>query len=170
MKNNNLIPSLLIACGLFAGALKPAPQPAPIPQAEPVAVATASVTGPSEPYVVEYDFVTTIRPFSSGAATTGLVALRIWSDGLIEQKNWKLGSSGTNPYCPVEADEAGTCNSEWTPLPGSSTGYACRADIDGDRQVDFDDLLMVINDWAQPAICNPHPEIECGKLPTQPPA
>ena len=49
MKNNNLIPSLLIACGLFAVAFKPAPQPAPIPQADPVAVTAASVTGPSEP-------------------------------------------------------------------------------------------------------------------------
>ena len=164
MKNNNLIPSLLIACGLFAVALKPAPQPAPIPQADPVAVATASVTGPSEPYVVEYDFVTTVRGFGGGAYTTGLVALRIWSDGLIEQKNWGFGSSGN---CPLEAE---SCDSGWTPLPGSSDGYACRADIDGDRQVDFDDLLMVINDWAQPAICNPHPEIECGKLPIQPPA
>ena len=167
MKNNNLIPSLLIACGLFAVALKPAPQPAPTPEAEPVSVATASVIGPSEPYVVEYDFVTTIRGFGSASSTIGLVALCIWSDGLIEQKNWTLTADGGNPYCPREA---GSCGSGWTPLPGSSDGYACRADIDSDRQVDFDDLLMVINDWAQPAICNPHPEIECGKLPTQPPA
>ena len=37
--NNNIIPACIIGAGLFAVALKPAPQPAPIPQAEPVAVA-----------------------------------------------------------------------------------------------------------------------------------
>ena len=52
--NNNIIPACIIGAGLFAVALKPAPQPAPIPQAEPVAVATASVTGPSEPVIVWY--------------------------------------------------------------------------------------------------------------------
>ena len=50
--NNNIIPACIIGAGLFAVALKPAPQPAPIPQAEPVEVATASVTGPSEPVIV----------------------------------------------------------------------------------------------------------------------
>ena len=35
--NNNIIPACIIGAGLFAVALKPAPQPAPIPQAEPVA-------------------------------------------------------------------------------------------------------------------------------------
>ena len=52
--NNNIIPACIIGAGLFAVALKPAPQPAPIPQAEPVAVATASVTGPNEPVIVWY--------------------------------------------------------------------------------------------------------------------
>ena len=167
--NNNIIPACIIGAGLFAVALKPAPQPAPISQAEPAAVATASVTEPSEPYVVEYDFITTTRGgagFNAGF-TSGLVALRIWSDGLIEQKNWTMGSNNSGPYCPREAE---SCDSGWIPLPGSSDGYACRSDIDGDRQVDFDDLLMVINDWAQPAICNPHPEIDCRKAPFQPPA
>ena len=52
--NNNIIPACIIGAGLFAVALKPAPQPAPIPQAEPVAVATASITGASEPVIVWY--------------------------------------------------------------------------------------------------------------------
>ena len=37
--NNNIIPACIIGAGLFAVALKPAPQPAQIPLAEPVAVA-----------------------------------------------------------------------------------------------------------------------------------
>ncbi|MEO1598382.1 MAG: hypothetical protein AAFR78_07580, partial [Planctomycetota bacterium] len=68
--NNNIIPACIIGAGLFAVALKPAPQPAPIPQAEPVAVTTASVTGPSEPYIVEYDFV--------GISGADITAVRIW--------------------------------------------------------------------------------------------
>ena len=154
--NNNIIPACIIGAGLFAVALKPAPQPAPIPQAEPVAVATSSVTGPSEPYIVEYDF-------TSNTNGTYHNVYRIWSDGSIEIRRWVWGPNCSNPQ-PAEA-----CLG-WTLFSGSSDGYACRSDIDGDRQVDFDDLLMVINDWSQPAICNPHPEIECGKPPFQPPA
>ena len=115
----------------------------PVNRVEPV-----GVSGPAEPYIVEYDI------FSTGDFT----AARIWSDGLIEVKRWDSNGCNITEQCG------------WVPLPGSTDGYACRSDIDGDRQVDFDDLLMVINDWAQPAICNPHPDIECGKAPFQPPA
>ena len=155
--NNNIIPACIIGAGLFAVALKPASQPAPLPQAEPVAVAAATVTGPSEPYIVEYDIST------SGQLGEFLTTSRVWSDGTIEARRWRWEgqtcSNNTNPA---------SCT-EWRILPGSSGGYACRSDIDGDRQVDFDDLLMVIKGWSHPAICTPHPEIECGKPPFQPP-
>ena len=45
----------------------------PVNRVEPV-----GVSGPAEPYIVEYDI------FSTGDFT----AARIWSDGLIEVKRW----------------------------------------------------------------------------------
>ena len=80
--NNNIIPACIIGAGLFAVALKPAPQPAPIPQAEPVAVASASVTGPSEPVIVWYG--TTAGANTNGANQDAFLVLRAWSDGVIE--------------------------------------------------------------------------------------
>ena len=64
--NNNIIPACIIGAGLFAVALKPAPN-CPNPQAEPVAVATASVAGPSEPVIVWYD---ELRPILGHRGTT----------------------------------------------------------------------------------------------------
>ena len=156
--NNNIIPACIIGAGLFAVALKPAPQPAPILQAEPIAVTADSVAGLTEPYIVEYE----VSP--SGNLGEYVYASRVWSDGTIEVRRWRWDWQSCNNNTNPES-----CT-DWRILPGSSDGYACRSDIDGDRQVDFDDLLMVINDWSQPAICNPHPEIECGKPPFQPPA
>ena len=120
-------------------------------------VEPATVSGPTEPYIVEYD-ITGIDNESGVLAAT-----RIWSDGLIEARQWLWDNS-----CSPESEPL-ACG-EWRVLPGSSEGYACRSDIDGDRRVDFDDLLMVISNWSQPAICNPHPDIECGKPPVLPPA
>ena len=124
----------------------------PVSRVEPV-----SVSGPAEPYIVEYDI--------TGIDNQGgvLVASRIWSDGTIEARKWEWQGACNPNSTPIACGE-------WRILPGSSDGYACRSDIDGNRQVDFDDLLMVISDWSQPAICNPHPDIECGKPPFHPPA
>ena len=81
--NNNIIPACIIGAGLFAVALKPAPQPAPIPQAEPVAVATASVTGPSEPVIVWYGTTHMSRQtWVSQIQSQGLYSLE---HGLMEQ-------------------------------------------------------------------------------------
>ena len=120
-------------------------------------VESVSVSGPAEPYIVEYDFLTMDNYSGS------LVGIRIWSDGVVEYKNWFR----TN-FCDGDTLQCGSTN--WSVLPGSSDGYACRSDIDGNRQVDFNDLLMVISDWSQPATCNPHPVIQCGKPAFQPPA
>ena len=168
MSKSVLLSSVLLSGSLCFVGVQLGKDHSPVVESNTVShVEAVNVSGPNEPYIVEYDFITTIRGGGGGADTRGLVALRVWSDGLIEQKGWKIGTSSEIPQCPTQAI---SCESDWTPLPGSSDGYACRSDIDGDRQVDFDDLLMVINDWAQPAICNPHPEIECGKPPLQPPA
>ena len=148
MKNNNLIPSLLIACGLFAVALKPAPQPAPIPEAEPVAVATASVTGPSEPVIVWYGSSTTN---TNGNNQNVFYVLRAWSDGVIEAKpNYAASNCGPLSTCT------------WQVI--SSPQMACRSDINGNGEIEFGDLLAVLNQWGDQATCPDTVQLQCGLM------
>ena len=158
MSKSVLFSSVLLSGSLCFVGVQLGKDHSPIVESNPVShVETVNTSGTTEPYIVEYDF-TSAGP--SGQYRTGY---RVWSDGIIEARRWFWASScGSNP--PVES-----CG-EWTVFPGSSEGYACRSDIDGDRLIDYDDLLMVISNWSQPAICNPHPDIECGKPPFQPPA
>ena len=157
MSKSVLLSSVLLSGSLCFVGVQLGKDHSPVVESNPVShVEAVNVSGPTDPYIVEYDFVVTYGSL--------LTAVRVWSDGLIEHKTWI-----------TEGDDCGTlidnCGSSgWNVLTNSSDGYACRSDVDGDRHVDFDDLLMVINDWAQPAIWNPHPEIECGKPAFQPPA
>ena len=144
--NNNMIPACIIGAGLFAVALKPAPQPAPIPQAEPVAVATASVTGPSEPVIVWYG--TTAGANTNGANQDAFLVLRAWSDGVIEAK---LG------YVNSGCGSLGTC--DWQVI--SSEQMACRTDINGNGEIEFGDLLAVLNQWGDQATCPDTVQLQC---------
>jgi hypothetical protein len=146
--NNNIIPACIIGAGLFAVALKPAPQPAPIPQAEPVAVATASVTGPSEPVIVWYG---TASHSSYQFEPNSPVLLRAWSDGTIEGFKMTSGSE-CNPLTP--------CSSGWFVI--STPQMACRTDVNGNGEIEFGDILAVLNQWGDQATCPDTVQLQCG--------
>ena len=152
--NNNIIPACIIGAGLFAVALKPAPQPAPIPQAEPVAVTTASVTGPSEPVIVWYGTGTG----QSGAQTEPFVGyyhlLRAWSDGTVEAKKVNIRPNGNENACATSS----SC--DWHII--SSPQMACRTDINGDGEVELEDLLAVLSQWGDQATCPDTVQLQCG--------
>ena len=163
MSKSVLLSSVLLSGSLCFVGVQLGKDHSPVVESNTVShVEAVNVSGPSEPYIVEYDFVVNA---AGGGGTSALMAIRTWSDGLIETRRWNYGGN-TCTNQPQPCSDMHT----WEPLPGSSEGYACRADIDGDRMIDYDDLLMVLSNWSQPAICNPHPEIECGKPPFQPPA
>ena len=145
--NNNIIPACIIGAGLFAVALKPAPQPAPIPQAEPVAVATASVTGPSEPVIVWYHAVPVMG--SGGYNGEDVALLRAWSDGLVEMKTGIEARTCSNPT---------DCG--WKII--STQQMACRTDINGDGEVELEDLLAVLSQWGDQATCPDTVQLQCG--------
>ena len=150
--NNNIIPACIIGAGLFAVALKPAPHLAPIPQAEPVAVASASVTGQGDPVIVWYG--TTAGANKNGANQNAYLVLRAWSDGVIEAK---LG------YVNDGCDSLSAC--DWQVI--SSPQMACRTDINGNGEIEFGDLLAVLNQWGDQATCPDTVQIQCGVgLPT----
>ena len=156
--NNNIIPACIIGAGLFAVALKPAPQPAPIPQAEPVAITTANVTGPSEPVIVWYDaFSMPISARGNGSDTfdsRDFVLVRAWSDGTIEAKRQEnFGCDSQSGSCP------------WQVI--SYAQMACRTDINGDGEVELEDLLAVLSQWGDQATCPDTVQLQCGLgLPT----
>ena len=152
--NNNLIPACIIGAGLFAVALKPAPQPAPIPQAEPVAVATASVTGPSEPVIVWYGTGTPSSGPTTSAHSGFYHLLRAWSDGTIEAKRMLIYDNTSSSRC-VPDD---IC--DWFVI--SSAQMACRTDINGNGEIEFGDLLAVLNQWGDQATCPDTVQLQCG--------
>ena len=155
--NNNIIPACIIGAGLFAVALKPAPQAAPIPQAEPVAVVNASVTGPSEPVIVWYDSETINECNGCSNAVPMTLIFRAWSDGTIE---FLAHRRYNNCSGEVICEDLG-----WQVV--SSPQMACRTDINGNGEIEFGDLLAVLNQWGDQASCPDTVQLQCGLgLPT----
>ena len=163
--NNNIIPACIIGAGLFAVALKPAPQPAPIPQAEPVAVTTASVTGPSEPVIVWYQAYQASAKYGSSAKPISVI-LRAWSDGTIEAKSVALEFRiSTDGLCNFQNEGCNFSETDWLVI--SSPQMACRTDINGNGEIEFGDLLAVLNQWGDQATCPDTVQLQCGLgLPT----
>jgi hypothetical protein len=87
---------------------------------------------------------------------------RQWSDGRLEFRalyfalNGGLSCAGGN--IPV------LCGSTaWTevPPPPSGNGFACRADLDGNRIIDGADLGLVISNWGPQTPCAPEATYPC---------
>ena len=157
MKNNNLIPSLLIACGLFyVGANLNKEQETKVIQAEPVVAKTvASSTGIGEPVIVWYG--------TSGTGSVSTVIVRAWSDGTVEGKilGWKtqtLDSCLIGPGCLDNYFDY----SPWITI--SSPQMACRTDINGNGEIEFGDLLAVLNEWGTETTCPDVVQLQCGLM------
>ena len=149
MKNNKLIPSLLIACGLFyVGANLNKEQETKVIQAEPVVAKTvASSTGVGEPVIVWYGTSVGANDSSNGYYHL----LRSWSDGTVEAKRVRVEAN----YC-----DATTCS--WQVI--STSQMACRTDINGNGEIEFGDLLAVLNQWGDEAICPDTVQLQCGLM------
>jgi hypothetical protein len=77
---------------------------------------------------------------------------RLWSDGRLEKMSIY---NGINPG--------------WheVPPPPGGNGFACRADMNGDRLVDGADLGIMLNAWGQQGGCEPdatYPCLDLGNL------
>ena len=111
-------------------------------QAEPVVARTvASSTGVGEPVIVWYGS-------QQGTDTRGTI-MREWSDGTIEAKTWDI-SVCTNSGC------------DWIVI--SSPQMACRTDINGNGEIEFGDLLAVLNQWGDEAACPDTVQLQCGLM------
>ena len=111
-----------------------------------VAAATAQV--PPEPTVVWMGVTD---------SASGITYHRLWSDGRMEIRNvgFQYGDDFCNPL-PI-------CSGEWVeiPPPPSGNGFACRADLDGNRIIDGADLGMVLANWGPQTPCAPEATYQC---------
>ena len=104
-----------------------------------------------EPTIVSFRVVTT-----GNSDDQHQWAWRMWSDGAIEW-NWlgRVDMCGSgNQYGGAFINETvySNCDGEvdgWHLITDSVAGYACGGDTDGNREVDVDDLLAVVEQWGQ---------------------
>ena len=115
-------------------------------EAVPSAVADA---GPDEPVIVWFGML-----HEYGDDTS---AYRLWSDGTIERRylGFSLGCDFLAEPCQ-----------QWVELPPAAggDGFACRGDINGDRNVDSADLGLLVAQWGQGISCDPQPSYPCFDL------
>lgn len=117
-------------------------------RAEAVPSAPANL-GPGEPVIVWYDVT------DGGGNRT--IAWRLWSDGRLEHR-----FLGSNYGC--NAGWIDRCDT-WMEVPSATNdGFACRGDINGDRNVDSADLGLLIAQWGQDISCDPQPSYPCFDL------
>ena len=87
---------------------------------------------------------------------------RMWSDGRLENRLCGY----LHNSCQVQ-QEYGNCSWTEIPPPPSGNGFACRADMNGDRLVDGADLGIMLNAWGQQGGCEPdatYPCLDLGNL------
>ena len=93
---------------------------------------------------------------------------RLWSDGRMESRFVRIGNTSSQT-CGGGMPAPGVCGSDWieVPPPTGGNGFACRADMNGDRLVDGADLGIMLNAWGQQGGCEPdatYPCLDLGNL------
>ncbi len=170
--NNNIIPACIIGAGLFyVGANLNKEQETKVIQAEPVVAKTvASSTGVGEPVIVWYGSADMgMAANTSTNMSSGALLLRAWSDGTVEAKaignNFNTSYTGDECYlrhyfnaCPDQL----VLTSDWFVI--SSSQMACRTDINGNGEIEFGDLLAVLNEWGTETTCPDVVQLQCGLM------
>jgi hypothetical protein len=87
---------------------------------------------------------------------------RLWSDGRLEVRSISYTSS-VPVACNGNYISAPCSGSDWIeiPPPPSGNGFACRADLDGNRIIDGADLGMVLANWGPQTPCAPEATYPC---------
>ena len=112
--------------------------------------------GPDEPVIVAF----------GGMGNSTLY--RLWSDHRLEVRQvvWTdLGICGGG-FVYENFDDCGPWDSGWVevPSPPGGDGFACRTDINGDRDVNAEDLGLLLAQWGQEISCDPQPSYPCFDL------
>ena len=130
--NNNIIPACIIGAGLFA--VSSGPEPAPTPQPSLLQLLRPVSLGQSN------CLVSRGTSFLNVISGENVAFSSAWSDGKVEMKNGIEARNCSNPP---------DCG--WKII--STQQMACRTDINGDGEIELEDLLAVLSQWGdqQPA-------------------
>jgi hypothetical protein len=136
----------------------------PMEAAKAIAAAsTAQVT----PTIVWMGVTRAINGGYGGQSLPEFVYHRLWSDGRQEVRT----VLGTYPEAGAPSHPCGYypefvpsgCSFNWREIapPPSGTGFACRADVDGNRIVDGADLGVILSNWGPQPPCEPEVSFPC---------
>jgi hypothetical protein len=117
------------------------------------ATSSTVIGGPHEPTVVWYGVTAFDNPDFTGRR--GFVQYhRLWSDGRLDVRAMELNFSNCGYTFSY------VCN--WVTVPPASNGdgVACRQDVNGDGNVDGDDLGLLLIEWGD-AVCQVQPTYPC---------
>jgi hypothetical protein len=91
----------------------------------------------------------------------GVMYHRLWSDG--RQEFRYVPTAHANNGCNFDFIPSGCPSQNWleVPPPPSGNGFACRADLDGNRIIDGADLGMVLANWGPQTPCAPEATYPC---------
>ena len=112
-------------------------------------IAAATAQNPPEPTVVWFGATAA----NVGSGQQNVIHHRLWSDGRTE-----LRFAAYNTGC--SAIPTGCSWVDVTPPP-SGNGFACRADLDGNRIIDGADLGLVLSNWGPQTPCAPEATYPC---------
>jgi hypothetical protein len=89
---------------------------------------------------------------------------RLWSDGRLEIRSVTPRFNTVFGCWQMLGVE---CSSPWfeIPAPPGGNGFACRADLDGNRTVDGADLGIILANWGQQPPCEPEATFPCMTIP-----
>jgi hypothetical protein len=137
------------------------------------ATPAAFSVGPAEPSIVAFGSLGLATGDSSTNARTEGGFYRLWSDGRLEVRKINFLSATAVTACGSAVVGSGNlCGNQpiadtgWIELPVApgDDGFACRGDINGDRNVDSADLGLLIAQWGQDISCDPQPSYPCFDL------
>jgi hypothetical protein len=96
-----------------------------------------------------------------GQGVGGVIYHRLWSDG--RQEFRYVPTTYAYNGCTYELFPLGCPSQNWVevPPPPSGNGFACRADLDGNRIIDGADLGMVLANWGPQTPCAPEATYPC---------
>ena len=140
---------------VLSNVLAASPSANAAPPASLVASAVAAQAGPTVVWMgvtadAGYSFVIYHRQWSDGR-------MEIRSAGINRGEVGACGYGGTpSPCSPQDWHEV--------PPPPGGNGFACRADMNGDRLVDGADLGIMLNAWGQQGGCEPDATYPCLNL------
>ena len=116
MSKSVLLSSVLLSGSLCFVGVQLGKDHSPVVESNLVShVENVNASGPTDPYIVEYDFV------SIENQSDTVAAIRIWSDGIIEAKHWSWDGVCNQPPALSSCPDWTVCSIHLRAIPAAQT-------------------------------------------------